>query len=71
MTSEQKYQYRTIFFTAEQYDTSEIKETDFRYLLNMEGSLGWRVTSTWVGKQGGQEGIYVLLEKPDTGESPE
>tara|TARA_X000000950_G_scaffold272906_1_gene356094 strand:+ start:420 stop:641 length:222 start_codon:yes stop_codon:yes gene_type:complete len=65
MTNIPKYQYKTTFWSSYQYDTSETWDTDFSYLTNLEGeTTGWRVVSTWLGKQGGQEGIYVLQERP-------
>jgi hypothetical protein len=79
VTSEQKYQYRTDFFLTEHYDHCGNPHTHLRGILNIEGEQGWRVVSTWIGKQKldfsdppvFEDGLYVLYERPYTGEFPE
>jgi len=71
MTDLIKYQYNTNFFRAEDYDSNTNINTHLKFILNYEGQVGWRVVSTWTGEQGGEKGIYVLYERPYTGEFPE
>mgnify|MGYP001171874218 CR=1 FL=1 len=78
MDNKVKYQYQTDFFSSADYDSSSNLHTHLKGILNNEGGMGWRVVSTWAGRQqpyknapNVEEGIYVLYERPYTGEFPE